>query len=199
MAVHTLSLSPRASSRISPLFLYLSPSLAPCLAIITLSKAAVAAAAAMHRRCVSHPCLIHDLQGDFIRQRLRWLPFPAGYSAKVPENCKCFTTPSSDLPRHRVDSPRLCPSLPVSVSLSLCVLRTIQDEAMALFAADMEISYTAGCAILLGWPRAQGNPRASPFFFLEDNAISWPTYCSVTPGPLIFYQLFLHASSPLDL
>lgn len=41
---------------------------------------------------VSHPCLIHDLQGDFIRQRLCSLPFPVGYSAKVPENCKCFAT-----------------------------------------------------------------------------------------------------------
>lgn len=44
-------------------------------------------------------------------------------------------------------------------SLSLSVFRLFQDEAMALFAANMEISYMPGCTDPLGWRRARGTPE----------------------------------------
>lgn len=90
------------------------PSLSVCVAIITLPKAAVEGAPAVHWCRGSHPCLIHDLQGDFIRQRLHSLPFTVWYSVRVPENCKCFTPSTFSTLAPPLDGPWLCQALCVS-------------------------------------------------------------------------------------
>lgn len=86
-----------------------------------------------YRCTISHPCLIHDLQRDFIRQRLHPLPSHLGYSLRIAN----VSPPSLD------SHSSLLPCL-------LFVFRFLRDDAMPLLALDMEISYKPCCTISVG-------------------------------------------------